>query len=272
MAGAEKKEAREEGESKMKIHVVKETDSEMVAVADGVTPSFMNALRRAAVYEVPTLAIEDVYFSKNSSALYDEIIANRLGLIPLKTDLKAYVLPAECTCGGKLCAKCSSKLTLNVKGPATVYAKDLKFKDPTIKPIYPATPIVKLLENQELKFEAVVVLGRGEEHIKWSPCHFYYQHYPAVNINHSEIKKPQEVADRYPKFLEVHAGRLALKNLGEDELAEFCRMCSEEAIEIKGEPNKFIFTLESWEQLPIRKILFEATKVMEKKLKEVRLR
>ncbi len=186
--------------------------------------------------------------------------------------MKSYNLPGECTCKGKLCAKCSSKLTLDVKGPATVYAKDLKFKDPTIKPIYPAMPIVKLLENQELKFEAVVVLGKGKKHIKWSPGHFYYQHYPTVKINQSEIKNAQSIADKYPKFLEVHGGKLALKKLKENELAEFCRMCSEEGIEITGEPDKFIFTLESWGQLSPGKILSEATKIMQKKLKEVKLK
>ena len=56
-----------------------------------------NTLRRLIIEEVPTLAIEDVDFKENSSALYDEIVAHRLGLIPIKTDLKSYNLPEECT-------------------------------------------------------------------------------------------------------------------------------------------------------------------------------
>src|SRR4030065_2948598 len=99
----------------MKVEIIEKKDNEIVAVAEGITPAFLNALRRTSMYEVPTLAIEDVLFAKNSSALYDEIIAHRLGLIPLKTDLKSYTLPEECTCKGKLCAKCSIKLTLAVK-------------------------------------------------------------------------------------------------------------------------------------------------------------
>ena len=41
--------------------------------------SLANAIRRS-VSEVPTLAIEEVEIFKNDSALYDEMLAHRLGL------------------------------------------------------------------------------------------------------------------------------------------------------------------------------------------------
>ena len=50
-------------------------------------PVYANTLRRIMIDEVPTMAIEDIEFVKNNSILYDEIIAHRLGLIPLKTDV-----------------------------------------------------------------------------------------------------------------------------------------------------------------------------------------
>ena len=50
--------------------------------------SYANALRRIIMEDVPTMAIEDVEIRSNSSILYDEMIAHRLGLIPLTTDLK----------------------------------------------------------------------------------------------------------------------------------------------------------------------------------------
>ena len=139
-------------------------------------PVFANTLRRLMVGEVPTMAIEDIDFLKNNSILYDEMIAHRLGLIPLKTDLKSYNLPDKCKCEGKGCNRCQLKMVLkNTKGSGTVYASEIKSKDPAVKPVYGDMPVVKLLKGQTLELEATAILGRGKHHVKWSPCHAYYK-------------------------------------------------------------------------------------------------
>jgi DNA-directed RNA polymerase subunit D len=141
----------------------------------GVDTAYANTLRRIMGFEVPVMAIEDVEFRKNTSILYDEIISHRLGLIPLTTDLKSYDMMSECKCKGAGCASCTVKLVLKAQGPCTVYASEIKSKDPEIKPLYGKMPIVKLLEGQELEFEATAILGLGKDHSKWCPGLVFYK-------------------------------------------------------------------------------------------------
>lgn len=253
------------------VKVLKQEGEEVVFIADKTNASFMNELRRAAGFEVPVLAIEDVYFVKNSSALYDEMLAHRLGLIPLKTNLRDYELPEDCSCKGKLCAKCSAKIILKAKGPCTVYAEDMKIKDPSVKAIYPKIPIVKLLEKQEIELEAVAILGRGTEHVKWSAGHAFYQHYPEIEISQKEVDA-KFIAEHCPrKVFEVKGEKLHVANLENCNLCKSCEDRSNGAVKVISVPDKFIFTMESWGQMSPVKILEEAASIIRKKLKSAKL-
>ncbi len=185
----------------MEIKLVEnqEKKNRLIFSVKGVDTAYANTLRRIMGFEVPVMAIEDVEFRKNTSILYDEMIAHRLGLIPLSTDIKSYNMMNECKCKGAGCASCTVKLTLKVQGPCTVYASDIKTKDPEIKPLYGKMPIVKLLEGQELEFEATAVLGQGKEHSKWATGLVYY-------------KMPDVDGDEY-KFVVESWGQLTPKEI-----------------------------------------------------------
>ena len=151
----------------MKIQIIEKTPEVIKFSIEGITPGFANALRRIMISEVPTMAIEWVDFKKNDSALYDEILAHRLGLIPLTYDKKAYKSPEECANADVKDSRCYAKLKLKKKGPCMVYSGDLKSDDPSVKPRYDKIPIVELFEGEELELLAYARLGRGKEHAKW---------------------------------------------------------------------------------------------------------
>ncbi len=160
----------------MKIEILEKSDTYVKFALEESNPAFANALRRIMISEVPTLAVEEVDFFENSSALYDEMIAHRLGLIPLTTNIKDYNFRSECTCKGKGCSKCTVTLALSKKGPGTVYSGDMKSSDKDVVPADPKIPIVKLNEKQKIKLEASAILGRGREHAKFQPGVISYQY------------------------------------------------------------------------------------------------
>ncbi|MEM4311986.1 MAG: DNA-directed RNA polymerase subunit D [Nitrososphaerales archaeon] len=155
----------------VKISVVELSDRKIVLELREIPRSYANALRRFALSEVYTMAIDDVVIIENSSVLYDELLAHRLGLLPLKTDLERYVPPEECECKNPLgCPKCRVMLVLDAEGKdgiKTVYSGDLVSEDPEIRPVSDNIPIVKLAPNQKIKLEAYAKLGRGKDHAKW---------------------------------------------------------------------------------------------------------
>jgi len=244
-------------------------NNKMKFLIEGTTPSFINSIRRISTVEVPTMAIEEVAFTKNSSVLYDEMLALRLGLIPLSTDLKTYKKKADCKCAGKGCNSCQAKLTLNAKGPGIVYSGELKSKDPKIKPVIEDIPIVKLAEHQELKLTATAELGTGREHAKWTTGNIIYQGQPEIKIVSGKHKDAAEIVAVCPKkVLEVKDGTVKVKNLDACNLCRACQEKSPDVITVNGSTENFIVSIESWGQLSPKDILLESASIMSDKLKE----
>src|ERR1700688_4166677 len=157
-----------------KVKVLQETEDTISLQLEGVDRSYASAARRFCISEVPAMAIDDIVILENSSVLYDEILAHRLGMIPLQTDLERYVLPEKCDCGNPLgCQKCRVLVVLDPAAhdkPRTVMSGDLVSEDRDIKPVSSTIPLVKLAAGQSVKLEAYARLGRAKEHAKWQPA------------------------------------------------------------------------------------------------------
>jgi len=234
------------------------------------SPVFANTLRRLMIDEVPTMAIEDVDFIKNNSILYDEMVAHRLGLVPLKTDLKSYNLPDKCKCEGKGCNRCQLKMVLKpTKGSGTIYASEIKSKDPAVKPVYGDTPIVKLLKGQTLELEATAVLGRGKQHVKWSPCHAYYKYRPIVEIT-GDVKNPEAIIEvDHNNIFEIKDKKLVINKdrvLDCDLSMDFSEI--DKNVKVTASDTDFVFYIESFGQLSCKEIVTKAIELFDEQLDE----
>jgi DNA-directed RNA polymerase alpha subunit len=120
--------------------------------------------------------------------LPDEVLAHRLAMIPIPTNLdEGLVFPDACeNCKDvvekdKGCPMCQVLYTLSARGPSadsdedfkTVYAGDITtISDPVfdIRDEHKQIPLTVLSRGQFLEFYAFAVLGRGRDHAKWSPA------------------------------------------------------------------------------------------------------
>lgn len=255
----------------MTVKLVSKSDTDSVYQITDERIATINSLRRVCISEVPTMAIEEVEFKKNSSAMYDEIIAHRLGLVPLKTDLSSYNFRQDCKCKGEGCARCQVTLTLKEKGPKVVLATEMKSSDKAVVPAFPI-PIAKLRKDQELEFTATAVLGRGKEHIKWSPCLAYHRYMPIIAINQELCEEGGKYAEVCPlDILEFKNDKLQVRQGKENDcnLCEACvDACKTGGIVVEPDKKNVLFCVENFGQLETPEIMKKGIDILTEKLGE----
>ena len=271
----------------MKLEVVELTDTIGVFDVKGATPSLLNALRRTMLSQVPKLAIEDVTIYDNTSALFDEMVAHRLSLLPVPTDLNAFnrrwkdnnasPREAECpTCGGEGCSSCTVLFTLSKEGPCMVLSGDLvPAADAKYKIVDPKIPIVKLLEGQRVMLEAGAILGTGIEHAKWQAVTAVgYLEYPQIKVGNASL--PPATLDKMQKT--APPGALAFEGNGFrvlDPVKALMYLHSAkdlyhlDHVEFSHEPDRHLFRVETDGSLSPQVALRKALSVVMEKLKVV---
>jgi DNA-directed RNA polymerase subunit D len=261
----------------VKIEVLEKSETTIRILVRDIDVTLMNALRRIALAEVPSMAIDEVVMIENSSILQDEMIAHRLGLVPLKTDLDGYNLPEDCKCQSEFgCTVCRVTLTLDAEskeGTRTVYSGELVSENPGIVPISDKVPIIKLAKGQKLKLEAYARLGKGQVHAKWQPvCMSAYKYLPKIEVTTEECKDCSKCADICPKRVyKMKEDKIVIHDLLACNLCMDCvEACPREpkAIKVEWVKNAFIMNIESTGALPPERVLQEASKILDKQLKE----
>lgn len=186
----------------------------------GIDASVANAFRRILIAEIPTVAIEYVFVHNNTSIIQDEVLAHRLGLIPLKGNrdgllhfMKWYKKPtAEDPDPGvaydynTIILKLQIECTRNEKAAkgetdpykafhnAHVLASAIEYTpigrqdqyfsgDNIIAPVNPDILVAKLRPGQVIDIEMHAIKGVGSDHAKFSPvATASYRLLPTISI------------------------------------------------------------------------------------------
>ncbi len=143
----------------MKIEKEKIDDLTLKVRFTGFPGFFINAIRRRIINSVETASIDEVEIIKNTSGLYDEMIAHRLGMIPFTFNKEIFASKDS-----------KVKFVLKAEGEKMVYSGEIKTTHEDFKPLYDDIPIVKLLDLQEIDIEGTIKLGNGKEHAKFIPA------------------------------------------------------------------------------------------------------
>ncbi len=207
-------------------------EKQKISFITDMSINLANAIRRS-VLEIPIMAIDEVEISKNDSALYDEIIAHRLGLIPIKTSKTIK----------------ETKFKLKEKGPKTVYSTDLQ---PSVGIDY-KLPIILLDEGQEIEMVANAKLGKGIEHIKYSPGLIYYSY----NLD-PEIIDFVNVDEKGK--ISYDEKEIKNKRLSEEQISNIKKLTKVEEL---------IINIESWEQIEVKDIFLKAIEILGKNLEDL---
>ncbi|KAL0208952.1 hypothetical protein P9112_011539 [Eukaryota sp. TZLM1-RC] len=279
------------------IEIVSDTPECLQFDLIGVDVSFANALRRILLSEVPTIAIENVIIHNNTSVIPDEVLAHRLGLLPIACDPEL-LEDADPELAPSYNDKQALKYVLDVKcsrnpdvqeedaqDPSAAYINGKVFSSAiqwesignqletlTVAPrlVHDDILIAKMRPGQEIKVELYAIKGIGATHAKWSPSSTsFYSLMPAPRIKRvvdgdeaAAVKKACPLG-----VFDIEDGQLAVVN---PRVCTTCRECIREQpgisqpspIEIRKIRDHFMFSVESTGCIPPRTMVERALKVL----------
>ena len=228
------------------MKIIKKKTDKLIFSAE-LEDSLANAIRRH-VNQIQIVAVDEVEISKNDSALYDETLAHRIGLIPLKAK------------------KQTGKMKLESKKEGIIYSGELK-GDAEV--VYDKIPITLLDKGQELEIKATLKSGRGSEHAKFSPGLMFFR-------NNAELKMDKKFKEKIKKIcpnanIKESGNQIIILDDGEEEILDVCTGIAERAgekPEIK-ENSELIIKLESFGQISPEAIFEKSIDELRKDLNEV---
>lgn len=243
----------------VEVKLVRRRDRELILHFKDLPVYIANSIRRACIADVPCMGIDKVYVFENSSVINDQMLAHRVGLIPLSTPVGKYKTREECQCDGE-CPECTTYLQLKVeagKENITVKSGDIKGEDPDVHPIHPDIELIKLAPGQKIELTLVARLGRGREHAKWSPVTVaVVRGLPIIRIGDG-CDVCSKCVESCPKgILKPEGGQITVEDIYSCTACKLCvEACGKDAIDVDVDEGSSIFYIESVGQMDTLEIV-----------------
>jgi DNA-directed RNA polymerase subunit D len=262
------------------IRIINDKPSVLTIEVSNLKKEILNGIRRIMIAEVPTLAIDEVLFTENSSPLYGEYVAHRLGLVPLRTPPDPEVLsqisldiqsghPPNQRVEYQLRAECPPRLSQSL----TIVSDMLKpIGEDEAKPVYENIQLFKLGQNQVVELQATARYGLGKQHAKFSPVSPVTYTYKPILIFDKKKDEPcsGHVNVCPTNCLEYKSGELMFNDPWNCILCRACeKACKSGATKIGWDENTARLTIEATGSLPPKVILKTAILILLKKFKLV---
>lgn len=262
----------------MDIQILEMAERKCKFILKDSSPSMANALRRTMLSDIPKMAIDKVEFHlgpidvdgkefESVTPLFDEIIAHRLGMVPIPTDLSLFNYQKDCVCGGEGCPSCSIMYLLKKSGPCTVYSGDMEpLGSPDLKVKDENIPIVELADRQSVLIYAHAVMGTAATHVKWQVANGVgYKYLPKVTIENDvsdEDTIRMIVKDCPKKVFEEVGGKLAAVRPMDCIFCGACTASSKGVVQVDADEKNFVFKFETDGSLTAEEVLDKAAEVL----------
>ncbi len=249
----------------MKVRIIDLNGYKAILVIEDAKPPLVNAIRRAIVSEIPIFAVDEVIFFENSTPFFDEYIAHRLAMIPLKTSMDVVKSDPNRTIVLELEKEAKESVE-------TIYSGELKSSDPLIVPANDKIPIIKMRRGQRVRFQAIARIGRGKDHSKWQAAAAVgYSFMPVYEFGKSILKlcdlsKCDECMKKRGKAIIIDYPVICDGCLEE---LEKCRLSNPNEIKREWDQSRIILRYESTGSLTPSEIFLEALNQLKLKFNEL---
>ena len=288
------------------IEVIQLTKDRMIFDMVGCEAPLANALRRILLAEVPSMAIEKCVIFQNTSIVQDEVLAHRLGLLPLRADPRLfstlaasdYVPNESNTLVFTLDVTCTR--TANTSDTAVndekytnslVTTADIKWQPQgrqaqrltgaaAVGLHYDDIVVAKMRPGQSIQVEMHAEKGIGAQHAKWSPVSTAsYRMLPEINIvQETTGEKARELVKKCPMNvfdIEEVGGGVERAVVSRPRNCTMCRECIRgddwnERVNLRRVRNHFVFSVETTGAYSPADVVKEGIKILRGKGERVR--